>query len=211
MKIILNNVGKRFQNQWILRSIQHEFLPSSITGLKGRNGSGKSTFLNMVSSLLTPSEGHVHYLDQQDKEIPINDAAIQISHVAPSINLVPKLSIEQTIAFHTTYRPFIDGQSQESLLETIWLTPYKSLSIEELSSGMRQRLKLGLAFTTQNQVILLDEPTSNLDEEGIALYHQFIQEDKKKRTLIIASNESRDFYNCSSILDINSWKSISHA
>ncbi len=205
MQVQLDQVGKQYQKEWIIRHASHVFDSQSITGIRGSNGSGKSTLLALISSILTPTEGQIAYSEDQ-QIITLEQVNTKIAHVAPSIDLVPKLTVQETIDFHTYYSPLRHNWTQSNLLSTIWLEDFKILQIQELSSGMRQRLKLGLAFFTSADLLLLDEPTSNLDSRGINFYNQLLNNYRDNRTVIIASNEDRDFEKCGQIVDINQWK-----
>ncbi len=203
MQIQLEDIGKKYDHHWIIRNANYQFEAQSITGISGKNGSGKSTLLSMISSILTPSQGSIQYkingIGQERESI-----STKFSHVAPSIQLVPNLSIEETIDFHFYYQSFIPGLSKSKLLDLVWLTKHRSLLVKELSSGMRQRLCLGVAFCSSVHCILLDEPTSNLDEKGIELFYHLLDQYRNQRTTIIASNEQRDFNSCTSIIDLDS-------
>lgn len=205
MNITLDSIGKQYSSGWVIRDVYHHFESNSITGIKGKNGSGKSTLLRIISSMLTPTEGAISFT-LQGETLELEQIPQKISHVAPSIELIDSLTIAETLQFHFAFREMVSGESVAHLLETVWLTDSKELQISELSSGMKQRLQLALAFFTKSELILLDEPTSNLDEEGIDLYYHLIDNYQLGRTIVIASNEERDFKHCQEILDVNQWK-----
>ncbi len=205
MDILLDKVGKHYDSGWVIRNVTYTFLKGSITGIKGKNGSGKSTIRRIISSILTPNEGLVTYTSHQ-QNIPLDQVPTRITLTAPSVELMEMLSVEETLQFHFKFRKMIKNESIDSILNLIWLTDSRHLLISQLSSGMKQRLKLALAFFTTTDSILLDEPTSNLDEEGIELYNHLLTNFHQHRTIIIASNEERDFDFCKTILDVNQWK-----
>ena len=204
MKVTLFDVGKHYPSGWVIKHANHTFQPGSITGISGSNGSGKSTLLNIISSRLSPNEGKLSY-ELFGREISLEHVPLQVTHCAPAISLVNKLTIKKTLSFHFKFRQLIDGESIESLLENIWLDHVQDKQVNELSSGMQQRLKLALAFFTKTSLVLLDEPTSNLDEKGVQLFKKLMKSYSFDRTFVVASNDDRDFSHCDEILPINQW------
>lgn len=205
MNILLTNVGKEFHNQFVIRNINHSFSTTDFIGIKGSNGSGKSTFLRLISSILTPSEGKVEYTTAQGN-LSHEQARFEFSVSSPAMQLPPKMNIHDIFQFHFIYRKSINQLSTEEILNVSSLWAHKHKLYQELSSGLQQRVKLALACFSQSKFILLDEPTSNLDKEGIRWTHSIFEQYRLKRGIIIASNEERDFSNCNAIYSINQWK-----
>ncbi len=205
MDVLLQQVGKRYPSGWVVKDATHHFTSSSITGIAGHNGSGKSTLLRIISSLLTPDEGSVIH-SSKNQEIKKQDVAYKVYHIAPDISLVNRLTIAETLHYHFQFRSLQNGLSTNQLLDLIWLQDVDDKQLSMLSSGMLQRLQLGLAFFTASDLILLDEPTSNLDDAGIELFNHLLSTYRHNRTVIIASNEQRDFIQCDSLLQMNQWK-----
>lgn len=205
MNIHLENVGKKYYTDWIIKNFSYQFHAGQIIGIKGINGSGKSTLLKLISSILTPTEGKINYIVNQE-EIPVEEIRYKISFIAPYTTLLPQFTIKEVIDFHFSFKKLQSKFTTANLLEDSWLINSKNLMIKELSSGMKQRLKLALAFYSTDEMILLDEPTSNLDKKGIAWVDELIQDNKGKRMMIIASNEERDFRHCDNVIDVKNYK-----
>lgn len=205
MEILLSDTGKQFQKNWIFRHFTYHFKPNEIVGIRGENGSGKSTLLSVISSVSSVSEGVVSY-KQNNEELPFELARLKIGIAAPSLDLIPTDTVEETVKFHFQFRDIFSIQNLDEFFDLCWLAKSKHLLVKELSSGMFQRLKLSLAFFSSNDFLLLDEPTSNLDQRGIDFVQHLIQHYQKGRGIIIASNEERDFQFCQRELNIQDYK-----
>lgn len=205
MEIILSDAGKQFQKNWIFRHFTYHFQLNKIIGIRGENGSGKSTLLSVISSILPPNEGKVEY-QLNGKEISFESARFQFGIASPSLELIPSATVDSILRFHFQFYKLYSVKSCEEFLNLCWLTHAKDLQVKELSSGMLQRLKLSLAFFSNNKFLLLDEPTSNLDQRGIDFVQFLIQNYQKDRGIIIASNEERDFQFCQDELSIQDYK-----
>lgn len=192
MNIKVERLGKRFQREWIVRRFSYEFSVGQIYAVRGPNGSGKSTLLKMLSSHLSPSKGKVTFFQDQ-KEIPIADIYLQLAYAAPYIELIEELSLEEAIRFHLRFKNLLDGLSANDLIDILGFQASRKKQIRFFSSGMKQRLKLALAICSNTKLLLLDEPTTNFDEQGIQWYRDLIQKYSKDRIVIIASNVDLDF------------------
>ena len=196
MEIKLEGIGKKYGRQWIFRNLDFVVEPNSATAITGHNGSGKSTLLQIVSSFTDPTTGKVIY--SQPDPIP------HISYVAPYLELIEELTLLEHLDFHFTFKkatiPF------DLMIQRAELAGAEHKSIGEFSSGMKQRLKLLLAFYTQTSLICLDEPTSNLDEQGIQWYQREVMNQKGNRTIIIASNQRFEYNFCNQAIDLTRYK-----
>ena len=108
------------------------------------------------------------------------------------MDLPEQLNVEELFHFHSTFKPFQKELSLGKFLELLYLVDSKNKAIKYFSSGMKQRLKLGLAICSTSSLLILDEPCSNLDKAGIALYWKLVEEFGKERTILIGSNEQAD-------------------
>jgi len=190
MEVILNSIAKKYTSNWILKDFSYHFKSGNAYGIKGSNGSGKSTLMKIISGAVTANTGTINYR-KDDREIDDSSWYNHIVFVAPYLELIEEFSIVEFLKFHCNFRPLaID--SIEDIFVRNWLFKSKYKAIQDLSSGMKQRLKLSLAFYFQSDVILLDEPTSNLDQKGVDWYLQEMNNIKDK-LIIVASNQEIDF------------------
>jgi ABC-type multidrug transport system ATPase subunit len=189
MKIKLHQVSKKFGTQQILKDVSAEFVSGKKYAITGPNGSGKSTLLRIVSGMLTPNVGIVSYTENELEILP-EDFFRHISYCAPYLDLPEELTLAELLFFHESLKPFYQFSKQE-IIALLEINPDKE--IRNLSSGMKQRVKLALAFFTQSKVLLLDEPTANFDDRWKAWYLSLVKNDLQNRIVIICSNEKEEY------------------
>ncbi len=201
--ITLSGVGKKYR-RWVFKHIDFQFSSHSSYGIAGRNGTGKSTLMRIISGFLTPSRGTVAY---QKKTLPIDmdKFGTHVSYVAPYISIIEELTVEEHIAFHFKFQQ-VHHLLEKNVLELVKLKEHHKTLVSDLSSGMMQRLKLGLALFSSTPVLLLDEPTSYLDRENRVWFHTMINEYRDNRLVIIASNDPEDLELCEQIIDVESFQ-----
>ncbi|MCH2082051.1 MAG: ABC transporter ATP-binding protein [Saprospiraceae bacterium] len=192
MNIKVDRLGKRFQREWIVRRFSYEFSAGQIYAVHGPNGSGKSTLLKMLSSHLSPSKGKISFFQAQ-KAIPVAEVYSHLAYAAPYIELIEELTLDEAIHFHLRFKNLLDGLSANDLIKILGFESSQHKQIRFFSSGMKQRLKLALAICSDTSLLLLDEPTTNFDKQGIQWYRQLLQKYTRDRIVIIASNIALDF------------------
>ena len=205
MEILLESIGKRYLYEWIFKKITLHFQPQYRYAILGNNGSGKSTLLKIIAGHLSPTKGTIQH-QQQQQDIDKDTLYQQISFAAPYIDLIEEFTLEEAIHFHRRFKKFRNNLTSKELLQFIQLEHAANKEIRFFSSGMKQRLKLGLAICSDTSLLLLDEPTSNLDEKSIAWYQNFLNQFADNRLIIIASNEQRDIAQCTKQLNIMDYK-----
>lgn len=187
------NIGKKYAKHWIFRNINHQFNVGS-SAITGRNGSGKSTLLKIISGYLTPSEGELLINNKK----PDIDDFYQIGFSAPYIELPEEFLLNEFLDFHGSFKKKI--ASNEEMAEKSSLPLTKRIS--EFSTGMKQRVQLLTLFYYQNDFIFMDEPTSNLDEQGFNWWKSEFEKLKGK-TIVLASNEKAEISCCEHVLNLN--------
>ena len=205
MNITVENIGKRYLYEWIFKKINFHFKSATRYAILGANGSGKSTFLKIISGHLSPSKGTISY-QENGQIIDIDDIYKQVSFAAPYIDLIEEFTLQEAIEFHQKFKSFRSNITTVEFLEILQLQHAASKEIRFFSSGMKQRLKLGLAICSDTTILLLDEPTSNLDEKSIDWYQQLLNRFAGNRLILIASNEKRDIQECEEQLNIFDYK-----
>lgn len=194
MEIELRNIGRRFNREWIFRGINYRFATDSSYAILGRNGSGKSTLLQLLAGNLTPSEGEI-ILNHNG---PVRDEELyqSLTIAAPYLELIEEFTLSEMIDFHFRFKPYINGLDKKNLIELLELEKSKNKEIKYFSSGMKQRTKLALAICSDTELLLLDEPASNLDTEAVAWYHHLIETYTKNRLTIVCSNQEYEYNFC---------------
>lgn len=204
MNISLNNVGRRFNKEWIFRNLTTEFTSGNSYAILGPNGSGKSTLLSVLTGSLSPSEGEISFSDT--KEISIENIYKYISLAAPYLELVETFTLKESIDFHFKFKNFAPGLDSKKLITILGLEKAANKEIKYFSSGMKQRTKLALACCTDTPILFLDEPTSNLDVQGINWYRELIENFGKDRLTIIGSNQIQEYDFCTKQIQISDYK-----
>jgi ABC-type multidrug transport system ATPase subunit len=205
MKIIAQNLGKKFSNEWIFRNLNYEFQAGESYTFVGANGSGKSTLLQVLSGFIPHTEGLINY--QQNKQtIIIDDFYKHLVIAAPYLELIEDFTLSEIVEFHVKFKPFKNNLSTDDFTDFIELPKAKNKELKFFSSGMKQRVKLGLTFWSDSEILMLDEPTSNLDSNATEWYLRNVQEYAKNRLLMICSNQPAEYEFCKNILNIQDYK-----
>lgn len=206
LTISLNKLGKKFNREWIFRNLDHEFKPGSRTVILGGNGSGKSTLLQVISGFVTPNEGEVNYTINNKKTDPEN-IKDHISFASPYLQLVEDFTLQEMISHANHFKPFINQLATQEVMDVIQLASSQNKLIRQFSSGMKQRLKLGLAFLADTPVVLLDEPTSNLDRPAIEWFKKMIAGYSANRTIMVCSNAiTEEYFFCDQQINVADYK-----
>ncbi len=205
MRVKLEQVSKRFRYEWVLKRVELEITENSSWAVAGPNGSGKSTLMRIIAGYLSPSRGKVKFtLGGQ----PLETSQIyrHLSIAAPYVELIEELKLLEALRFHQRFKPFRDQLQPEDLLDLLQFKKADQKLIRNFSSGMKQRLKLLLALASDSSLLLLDEPTTNLDEQGVRWYLELIEQFAQDRSIIVASNVAVDFGFCDQKFNILDYK-----
>ncbi|MFL5773662.1 MAG: ATP-binding cassette domain-containing protein [Flavisolibacter sp.] len=205
MKIKLSNAGKRFNREWIFRNTDVEFKSTSSYAITGPNGSGKSTFLQCLGGMLQLSEGNLSY-ENNDGIIAPEKVFSNVSFCAPYLDVIEEMTLTEFFRFHIQFKKFLNGLSAKDIIQRMGLNDASDKQIRLFSSGMKQRVKLAQAIFSDSSILLLDEPCTNLDSKGIALYHELIGQYAANRLVIVSSNDEVEYSFCKEILSIKDKK-----
>ena len=208
MSLSLINIAKKFNRDWVFRNANYQFeIPGSYV-IKGSNGSGKSTLLKILSGFLTPTEGELKLLIKSNN-ITTDNWSNHIAYAAPYYELIEEMYLEEFVSFYIKFKPLQKGISQHDLIKIAYLEEAKNKQIKNFSSGMRQRLKLALAWLSDVSIVLLDEPCSNLDARGIEWYKNLANKYSENRLVIVCSNNIEDEFSfCKKSLDMDNFIQI---
>ena len=204
--ILLKEVGKKFSRQTIFSNISFKAQQGDIIAITGYNGSGKSTLLQIIAAYITPTQGSVEYFFNE-KKIQSESIYKHISLAAPYQELIEEFTLSELLSFYTKFKTLSDVHSVTKILEISHSGFSKSKQIKYYSSGMKQRVKLTLALMTDVSFILLDEPHSNLDKEGILWFRDLLLHNRGNKIIFISSNrveEETGF--CNKFLNLEDYK-----
>lgn len=203
LKIFLEGIGKKFNTSWIFKNINFVFEPGGFYAITGANGSGKSTLLQIIYSLQIPSSGNILY-QKNGTELDVSKAFQEFSFAAPYMELLEDFTLAEMLRFHFKFKKSAHFTDAKAFADKIMLGNSFHKPIRNFSSGMKQRLRLGLAFYSNSPVLLIDEPTSNLDKAGIEWYENLLSNYTKNQenTLIVCSNIEAEYKGASQIISI---------
>ena len=205
MKINLEHIGRRFNREWIFRDVNYVFETGSSYAILGANGAGKSTILQVISGSLSSSEGVISYTKDG---VLLNPEHVfeHLSMAAPYLELIEEFTLSELIDFHFQFKKYRTGLDRLQLIELMGLKRSEFKALKHFSSGMKQRVKLALAFCSETEMILLDEPASNLDQQGLEWYLSLVKEFSADRMLIICSNQLQEYSFCKNQLNVADYK-----
>lgn len=203
MQIKLDSIGKRYANkEWIIKDLSYQFEPGDRVAIVGNNGSGKSTLLKMIGGMILPSNGSIDYVSN-GQSASFENVFRKFGFAAPYLELIEEFSLIEFVDFHFKFKELKRVDSIQSLIDILYLNGHENKQIKNFSSGMKQRLQLGITFFSNNEIVLLDEPTSNLDKTGISWYQNQITQFDDYQIVIIASNQAHEYEFCSKKIDLS--------
>ncbi|MCZ6692978.1 MAG: ATP-binding cassette domain-containing protein [Bacteroidetes bacterium] len=205
MEIKATGLGKKFNYHWIFKNLDFEFKINNAYAITGPNGSGKSTLLQIISGYITPTTGGLTHTLQGNNLDP-NHIYRHLVLVAPYLKLVEEFTLMEQLNFHFQFKTIKTGWNISDIIEIMELKDSIHKQIKYFSSGMKQRLKLGLGFYSQCELLLLDEPTSNLDEPGIQWYLDYVKKSLSDRLVIISSNRKQEYSCCQQEISLKNYK-----
>jgi ABC-type multidrug transport system ATPase subunit len=191
MNITLNNTGKKFNREWIFQGVEETLLSGSVWSIVGGNGSGKSTLLQCLSAYVSPSAGMIKW-QENNAIVEPKDVYKRMSWATPAVSLYDDFTLSENINFFTSFKTLYEPNDEQHIAALLNLSGSSSKRLKHYSSGMRQRVKLGLAILAETPLLLLDEPVSHLDATNIKWFQDLLVKYKKDRTIVVASNNHPD-------------------
>lgn len=186
MQLEIKDIGKQYNRQWLFRHVSFTLQKGESMAVTGRNGSGKSTLMQVIYGLVQASEG----------EVNVNGANLFDPHryfalSSPYMELPSEFSITE---IHRLYRDLRKTEMDiSSFLEfSEFARTHADKPVKQLSSGMQQRLKTALCMASNSEVLLLDEPLTNIDREGETWYRNCL-DIIRPRICIIAGNSEAEY------------------
>ena len=164
--------------------------------------------MQIISGNTTPTEGEIHY-EQNGARIEDGEIFRQIAIAAPYLELLEEFTLDEMIRFHFQFKKIIGGIKIEQISQLMGLENASAKQIRQFSSGMKQRVKLGLTILSDVPVLLLDEPASNLDHKAIDWYNDLIKQYSSNRIVIVCSNQQKnEFEFCGKNINIEDHKGV---
>ncbi len=204
INLICNNLSHSFYGKKIFKDVNLDLTAGNSLAITGKNGSGKSTLLKLIANLIRPSSGKV-MIAKDGNSINKEDHFRYIGMSAPYINLYDELSGLENLEFFSSLKNSPINEIGV-LLKNAGIYDSKDKILKNYSSGMKQRLKLCFSLLGSPDILLLDEPATNLDSEGTAFVKNMADEQKEKGILIIATNDPAEVELCASNINIEDYK-----
>lgn len=201
MDLSIQKLSKAFNQRIVFQELTFQIKSGSCQAITGANGSGKSTLLKILSGGLLPTSGQIQYT--LDGQIIEEDAVYRHVHfVAPYNTVIEELNLPELFNLHHSLG-LLKGFEEYSHWKSKLQYPFHpERQIKTYSSGMKQRVKLGLALLDDRPLILLDEPGSNLDAQGKKWFYDLMKELKPGQTLVIASNDPAEIEFCETSISV---------
>jgi ABC-type multidrug transport system ATPase subunit len=159
----------------------------------------------VLSAGMMINEGKIEYR-QENKEVKNEDVYRHFSICAPYLEVVEEMTLTEFLNFHQGFKPFLPGLSTASIISILGLEKAVNKQIRYYSSGMKQRVKLAQCIFSDAAIVLLDEPCTNLDADGIKLYHSLVESYCKNRLVVVSSNDEVEYSFCKEKLNLGDYK-----
>jgi len=188
--IELKSINKKIKGKTVLDDISYRFESGKIYGLYGRNGSGKTMLLRAIAGLIHPTKGEIIVNDKylhKDISFPPN-----MGLIIENMSLLPQFNAVENLKILGKIKKVATMEDIEKSLKRVGLEEAKLTKVKEYSLGMKQRLNIAQALFEKPNVILLDEPTNAIDEEGIREVRNILLEEKRKGALVIIASHNTD-------------------
>jgi len=203
MKLSVQGIEKSFSGKKILKNISFEVNNGQSLAFTGHNGSGKTTLIRILCALSRADKGEISFTKEK-KLIKQEFFKDHFSLVGPYLQLYEELTAFENLRFVARLKSIPDFSKQiYSLIEQVGLKGRAHDPVKTYSSGMKQRLKYAFAILSSPDILFLDEPTSNLDKEGIARVYSIMENQKKDKILIFATNDESDLNLADQVVQID--------
>ncbi len=203
--IQVQNASKRFHHEWIFKNLNLDLSAGDSIAITGGNGSGKSTLLKCLSGAIPLTSGAIQY-QSGATQIVEEQWFRSLALATPYLELPEEFTLSEVLTFHFQFKNPLQQRSNAEILEILGLEKHKSKAISQFSSGMKQRVKLALAIFSEVPFLLLDEPTTNLDKQGVTWYLDLIQQFSQDRIVMICSNDPREYDFCEKKIAMEDFK-----
>jgi heme exporter protein A len=192
LSLTVEKLSKSFGGRRVIRDLSFTVSAPGSLGITGRNGSGKTTLMKILCQLVPPTKGRVAIRDG-DAEIASADCFNYLKMISPEMALYEMLTGYENLKFLSTLAGVrLHRAEQDDLLDRVGLAARGDDLVAAYSSGMKQRLKYAVALMAKPAILLLDEPTANLDDAGKEVVRKIIAKQRSEGLLIIATNEAED-------------------
>ena len=192
IKLEVENLAKRFGARKVFENINFTLSQGESIAIVGPNGSGKSTLLKLLIGFAFPTKGRVIFSDEE-KKLDFDSYRRRLALVSPYLALYGSLTARENLDFFARVNgDLVTDEEIDQVLAQVGLEGRGEDFVAAYSSGMMQRLKYAVALLKDPAILMIDEPTSNLDEAGKKIIFDLIESRRTKSLIIIATNEKEE-------------------
>lgn len=201
--LLARGISKFFGRRSVLHTLSHEFDGGTITGIIGPNGSGKSTLVRILAGLLRPDTGDVE-LRLANQVVERVDIPFHCGYVAPYLTLYDEFTPHELLSMHGAFHGMhLPSGLCDEIIERVGLGARATSRVRTFSSGMRQRVALAIAVSLDPPVLVLDEPSTTLDESGRIVLEDEIQRAAQRGAIVlVATNDARERDLCTHTIEV---------
>ncbi|MBV9866609.1 MAG: ABC transporter ATP-binding protein [Abitibacteriaceae bacterium] len=203
--LCVRKLAKRYGARVVFRDVNFEVEVGTVAAVLGSNGAGKSTLLKIVAGLTRPTSGRVQWLPTGDAQGALDAEVLQwqCGLAAPDAPVYRELTVGENLEFFGRVRGVeLTPDAVLSHLEKFSLHTRRNDLAMDLSSGLRARLQLAVATLHRAPLLLLDEPSANLDEAGRAILQRVVEAQREQGLALIATNDPRDLELCDERIEL---------
>lgn len=201
VKLHISNLSHEYDDREVLHAVDFMF-DGARMAITGPNGSGKSTLMRIIAGLLTPTEGRVS-LEVDGVRVPHESIRDIVGLVAPDVRLYGELTVRENLGFLASARGYVKPARIDQALDDVDIADRADDLVKNLSSGLQRRACYAAALIHDPLVLLLDEPSANFDEKGIAMTRDVIDCQVKRGIVVLATNDADEAAFCESRLDLD--------
>ena len=193
LKLELQDISKRFDHRKVFENISMTLVTGQSVAIVGPNGSGKTTLLQIIIGLMYPDRGKVVY-SEKEKVLDFDHYRKYLALVAPYFSLYGALTARENLRFFNVVDGHpITNDKIDQLLDRVGLAGRADDFVDSYSTGMRQRLKYAVALSRDPKIVMIDEPSANLDDDGKKMVFDLITAWRKESIVFIATNEKEEY------------------
>lgn len=201
IQLITENLEKRFGRKTVFSGLSIK-TDTTVLGIAGMNGSGKSTLLRCLAGLMKPTTGSVKWM-MNNKELERAGLKNSLGYAAPYVQLYEELTVRENLDFIIKVRS-LKNNVLKDVLQPLGADKLTELHYGDLSTGQQQRIKLAAAIIHDPEILMLDEPGSNLDEAGKDVVKDLVEKfSSRNRMVLIASNQKEELALCNEIIELS--------
>jgi ABC-type multidrug transport system ATPase subunit len=206
LQVELSDIAKRFRKEWVFKGITTVLAHGSAVSILGSNGSGKSTLAQIIAGYITPSEGYVSW-SVNGAEISRDKIFQRVAICSPAMQLWEELTLKENVELFLQFKNMPSCADYREFSNLTQLEKQVNQPLKTYSSGMKQRVKLGLSILSDAQLLILDEPCSHLDSSAVQWYQNLLTKNSANRLMVVASNsDEREIFCCEKSIDINAYR-----